>query len=227
MIDHVFMFIEADGPEISHLASLGLVETYRRVHSGQGTRNICYCFDNMFLELLWVDDRDALRSKAVERTALFERSLWQTNGKCPFGIGLRRSQNESPFSFPSWDFRPPYLPAGMSIPVAIDSEDPIQPLIFESPGTTAPTEWPVEKRGSLQHSARLGAVTGMTLTMPPDSPPSDALITVVQSNASLFRLGTPGAYRLDLRIASLVNEPELQITLPLEPATFTRRGLEA
>jgi hypothetical protein len=91
MIDHVFMLVSADGPEIDHLASMGLVETYRCTHPGQGTRNVCYCFDNVFLELLWVDDNDAARSDAIKRTGLYERSLWRTSGTCPFGIAWRRS----------------------------------------------------------------------------------------------------------------------------------------
>lgn len=28
MIDHILLFVEADGPEIDNLASLGLVQTY-------------------------------------------------------------------------------------------------------------------------------------------------------------------------------------------------------
>lgn len=53
MIDHIFMLVDPGGPEIAQMTELGLLETYRRVHTGQGTRNICYCFDNMFLELLY------------------------------------------------------------------------------------------------------------------------------------------------------------------------------
>ncbi|MBT9552194.1 MAG: hypothetical protein IV088_15200 [Hydrogenophaga sp.] len=40
MIDHVFIFIERDGPEIDALKRLGLTETHRRAHPGQGTANV-------------------------------------------------------------------------------------------------------------------------------------------------------------------------------------------
>jgi hypothetical protein len=46
-IDHLFVFIEPDGPEIEALRRLGLVETYRRAHPGQGTANVCFAFDNL------------------------------------------------------------------------------------------------------------------------------------------------------------------------------------
>ena len=66
MIDHILMFVEADSLEIDNLASLGFMQTYRRIHPGQGTQNVCYCFDNLFLELLWVNDCDAARSDAID-----------------------------------------------------------------------------------------------------------------------------------------------------------------
>jgi hypothetical protein len=215
MIDHVFLFVEADGPEIGYLASLGLAETYRRTHAGQGTRNVCYCFDNLFLELLWVDDRDEVRSDVIQHTGLSERSHWRNNGTCPFGIAWRPSQGGPTSALPTWEYSPPYLPKGMSIPVAIDSDDPRQPLMFASPCATSPIEWPVERRGALQHGAGLGAVTEIRLRMPADSPPSEALATIAQSAAPPILIDEPGAYRLRLRIAPLVIQPDLVITLPL------------
>jgi hypothetical protein len=106
----------------------------------------------------------------------------------------------------------------MSIPIALDSDDPGQPMIFESPGGEPPIEWPIEKRGSLQHNLALGSVTGIRLTIPSDRPPSDALKSIAQSEAPHFQLIRPAyharGYRLDLQISSLVDAPEMQITLP-------------
>ncbi len=73
----------------------------------------------------------------------------------------------------------------------------------------------MEKRGLLQYGAGLGAVTEIRLTMPADAPPSHALTTIAQSIAPLVRIDGPGGYGLHLRIASLVNHPDLQISLPL------------
>ena len=130
MIDHIYMSIEPRGPEIDYFASLGLVETYRRTHPGQGTENVCYAFDNLFLELLWITDTSAVRSPSVQRTGLYERSLWRTNGACPFGIAWRRSPADKHFAPPTWHYAPPYLPAGITIPIATASDDPRQPLLF-------------------------------------------------------------------------------------------------
>jgi hypothetical protein len=215
MLDHIFMLVEADGPEIGYVASLGFVETYRRMHPGQGTQNVCYCFDNLFLELMWVNDSNAVRSDAIQRSRFYERSLWRTNGTCPFGIAWRRFTAGLVSAIPTWDFTPPYLPVGMSIPVAIDSDDPRQPMMFESPGSTPPLEWPMEKRESLQHSVGLGAVTEIRLTMPASVPQGNALKMIAQSDAPPVRIDQPGAYRLQLRIASLADNPNLHISLPV------------
>ena len=215
MIDHIFMFIEVNGPEIYRLEALGLVETYRRIHPGQGTQNVCYCFDNLFLELLWVDDFDALRSDIVKRTGLYERSLWRTNGTSPFGIAWRGTSQHQGVTVPTWDFKPPYLPHGMSIPVAEDGDDPRQPMMFESPGSVAPAEWPPERRGSLQHGAGLGAVTEIMLEMPSTSPPCDALKAISRKCAPRIQLAEAGTYGLRLRIKSLSEKPDLLLTLPV------------
>lgn len=45
-LDHIFVFIRPDGPEAARLEAIGLVESYRRDHPGQGTSNVCYCFEN-------------------------------------------------------------------------------------------------------------------------------------------------------------------------------------
>jgi hypothetical protein len=66
----MFMLIDANGPEIDKMASFGLVETYRRTHPGQGAQNVCYRFDNLFLELMWVNDEDAVRRPCYPRYRL-------------------------------------------------------------------------------------------------------------------------------------------------------------
>ncbi|MEO0814134.1 MAG: VOC family protein, partial [Myxococcota bacterium] len=60
-LDHVFVMISDGVRQHRALEALGLVETYRRIHPGQGTKNICYAFENAFLELLWVHDEHEAR----------------------------------------------------------------------------------------------------------------------------------------------------------------------
>ena len=144
-LDHVFVFVTPGAPEA---AALGLCESYRRRHPGQGTANVCYCFDNAYLELLWVTDRAELTAPAVARTRLAERADWRRTGASPFGIALRGPDPDTPLPFESWDYAAPFLPAGMAIPVAVASDDPRQPFLFRSPGTARPDTWPDDAGGS-------------------------------------------------------------------------------
>lgn len=214
MIDRIFMLIDSEGPEIGQMERLGLTETYRRVHPGQGTRNVCYCFDNLFLELLWVDDPDAARSPAIKRTGLYERSLWRSRDVCPFGIAWRGTSPEVEPSIPTWAFAPPYLPDGMTIAVAEDGDDVRQPMMFRSPGSAPPSDWPPEKRGVLQHGSGLGAAREIILTVPAWAPPSEALRIIAANCHPRLTLKNGDAWHLAMRIEGLGGRSDLMIAVP-------------
>lgn len=176
-IDHVFMFIEQDGPQLDQLKALGLVETYRREHPGQGTANACFCFDNMFVELLWMIDPIEALSEPILRTGLESRSRWKTAGTCPFGIAWR-DDNEKVIK--TWEFAPPYLPVGVTIDVAIDGDDPRQPMMFTFPGSKAPVSGDPARKSALQHAAGFETVSKLILTLPFGIEPSASLNHIAQ-----------------------------------------------
>jgi hypothetical protein len=76
---HLFMFGTRGDVEV--LGELGFVENFRRKHPGQGTSNACFCFDNAYLEILFVDDEAALAR--LTRTGLPERSNWRFSKASP------------------------------------------------------------------------------------------------------------------------------------------------
>lgn len=51
-ICHLFVFVDNLERAAEKMARYGFQESYRRNHPGQGTENVCYCFDNLYLELL-------------------------------------------------------------------------------------------------------------------------------------------------------------------------------
>lgn len=164
---HVFVFVEDRAAALAALDACGLTESFRRRHDGQGTANVCACFDNAYLELLWAEDQSDLISVSVARTRLAERSRWRENGASPFGIGLRGR-----IPFPTWDYRPPYLPDGMGIPVALGSEDPRQPFLFRSPAEARPDQWTDGLAGKRQSAAGLAEITGLHLDLPVGASPA-------------------------------------------------------
>jgi hypothetical protein len=157
-LDHVFVLVPVDAPAHREaLASAGWIPTYTRVHPGQGTANVCYACDDAFLELLWIADEREARGPPGDRLQLAER--W--HGGCPLGIAWRGA-----LDVPTWAYRPAYLPPHLPIAVAHASDDPAQPLFFQSPGKDAPRDWPPERRGALQRA--LGRTQlDPVLTLPP------------------------------------------------------------
>lgn len=178
-LDHIFVFSTNLDTAATVATSLGLTETYRRTHPGQGTSNICYAFDNAFLEFLVLQNASEADSPAIKRMALSQRAAWAHLGTCPLGIAWRPGLDDAAPTFPTWPFRPPYLPHGVHIPVATESDDPHVPLLFQSPGTMAPLDWPAEKRGALQEPAGLRRIIKATLTCPIDFVAGPALAKVL------------------------------------------------
>jgi Glyoxalase-like domain len=194
-IDHIFMFVEPNGPELDQIKALGLIETYRREHPGQGTANVCFAFENMFIELLWMVDPLEALSPPIVRTGLEPRSRWKTAGTCPFGIAWR---GEYDGSIETWDFAPPYLPAGVTIDVAVDSDDPLQPMMFTFPGSKAPANWNEARKGDLQRASGLQIVSQITLTLPFNIASSPALQTIVHQCTPSILLSSGVDFGLEL-----------------------------
>jgi hypothetical protein len=145
-LDHIFVCCAVGAPEASLLVERGLLEGSANTHFGQGTANRRFFFSNAFLELLWVSDPAEAQQENILPTQLWERWSRRTEGACPFGIVFRRrtvSTAEAPF--PTWSYRPPYLPNGLSIEVgrgmALTEPQPStcrSPRIATPPGENQP-----------------------------------------------------------------------------------------
>ena len=121
-LDHVFICCSVGGPEADALRRAGLREGTPNTHAGQGTACRRFFFSNAYLELVWVADEAEARSPAVARTRLWERWSRRASGACPYALVLRPAAGTAAAPpFPSWPYRPQYLPEGMAIDVALDT----------------------------------------------------------------------------------------------------------
>lgn len=214
-IDHIFVFIdekEAEG-EAGHLLKHGLRETYRRTHVGQGTQNICFAFNNMFIELLWVNSVEDIKSQRIARTKLFERSRWKDNGACPFGIAWRgRAVSDA---IPTWIYNPPYLPEGIGIEVAIDSDDEKQPMMFTFPQSKAPENWSQDRKGSLQKDAGYEAISCIEIVHPHEFEISPSMMQMLaESFFPPMRLNQGDSWSISLTLDRLDGSQPTIVTLP-------------
>ena len=175
-LDHLFLWVEPEAAEAERACSaLGLLESFRRDHPGQGTSNLCYCFDNAYLELLWLRDPSEAERPPAARTGLAARANWRNSGASPFGIALRGTEVGGALPFDCYDYPAPYLPAGRAIAVARSSDDPRRPFLFKSPGSRRPADWDDGRAGARQSAAGLAEIVGLHLDLPVGVEPSGDL----------------------------------------------------
>lgn len=134
-LDHLFLIVSDEQTAREMMDQAGFRINYSRVHPGQGTRNFCACLDDIFLELLWFDGTEV--SDQTEAITIGARGRGQG---LPFGVswrGLSPYENEKRGIIP---YFAPFLPEGVSIPVAAESLDSTLPFVFRTPGGTPPIE---------------------------------------------------------------------------------------
>lgn len=166
-LDHLFVFVDpaetmAGGGISGRLTALGLEPSFMRRHPGQGTANLCYAFDNAYLELLYVADADELKASPLARAGFPARAAWRQTGASPFGIASRGDG----LSGEAWSYRNPGFPPGLSIAVSEESDDAAMPFIFSSPGKAPPSQWTDGRAGRRQMAAGFSSLTIERLKLP-------------------------------------------------------------
>jgi hypothetical protein len=181
-VDHVFVAVSRGGPEVEPLLDAGFAEGPPNVHRGQGTACRRFFFENVYLEFAWLEDPAEATSPLVRPTGLDLR-LGGGPGSSRIGICVRLSSemNDPPVS--TWAYRPPYLPQGYSIPVAANSANPREPLLFFLPAALAraPAIEP--------HPNGTRAVSHVALTLPKWGTVSPELDWLVNGGLMSFDVG--------------------------------------
>ncbi|MBS1181555.1 MAG: hypothetical protein H6Q99_1435 [Proteobacteria bacterium] len=165
-LDHLFVFVDRQeaapgGGVFDRLAALGLEPSFTRRHVGQGTANLCYAFDNAYLELLYVVDAEELATSPLARAGFAARADWRRSGASPFGIACRGTLPGA-----SWTYRNPDFPPGVSIDISAESDDPAMPFVFSSPGDAPPSAWTDGRAGKRQTAAGFTRIAIERLKLP-------------------------------------------------------------
>ena len=132
-LDHVFIGTGAGAPEADALVEFGLREGEPNTHPGQGTANRRFFFENMMLELVWVDNERDAKSPLAKRLHTWERWKGRRGEASPFGVCLRPADlTTQTLPFAGWAYRPPYF-APRFIHIGKNSASIHEPLIcFQS-----------------------------------------------------------------------------------------------
>jgi Glyoxalase-like domain len=186
--DHLFICTELGAAAADRLVAFGLTEGSSNVHPGQGTANRRFFFRNAMLELLWIANPSEAQSVSIRPTRLWERWLNRSQGACPVGICLRPAAGGSSVAaFHSWAYRPPYLPANLSIAVGSNSDILAEPMLFQTPFGKRPDQLPPERAQPLEHRAGLQEITRVTLVGPVAQPPTPELQAVLDTHQLQLR----------------------------------------
>jgi len=180
-LDHIFVWASSGGEkEARALVEFGLSEGTPNTHSGQGTACRRFFFRNVYLELLWVTDPAEAQSATIRPAHLWER--WNARGTaCPFGLCFRPGAHQNcSVPFPSWEYRPPYLPESWSFHLGTNAGVLNEPLLFYLPFSRRPDSQSGPRKQVLDHAAGLGELTRVELIGPHGdslSPAFEALLS--------------------------------------------------
>lgn len=215
-LDHIFVCVEPEAPEAEFLKAFGFQEGNRRTHPGQGTANVCFLFHNAYLELLWLSDINEILSSVVRPLGLWERCCWGDQA-CPFGISLRSDVPGSlELPFATWNYYAPFLPKGASLPIAANSENLSEPLIFMSPVSLIPSASPL-KRGLLINKPGFDEITKLRVTLPGEKNFSAELRKLTE--LGLVELKRSDRYHLEIEF-NKAEEGQIQLFDSKLPISF-------
>lgn len=193
-LDHVFILVSEGAPEADKLIEFGFSEGEPNTHPGQGTSNRRFFFNNMMLELLWVSNIDEAKSELTKPTMLWER--WNgRNNTSPFGIIFKPSNGGVPFE--NWEYKPKYLPDGISFLVGNNSGILNEPIIFIMPNRGRPIS---NKNLPLPNISGFRNVSSLHVKLPQISSPSAILqnigrlekISFIESENNIMEIGFDG-----------------------------------
>jgi hypothetical protein len=212
VLDHVFVLCSEGAPEAEALTQLGLREGAANTHPGQGTACRRFFFRNAYLELLWVHDAAEAQSPSSLPTRLFERWASRQAGASPFGVVLR-SAGPGPAEppFPTWPYRPAYLPPGLSIDLAMGTLRS-EPELFYFRPPRRPEDLASQPTA---HAVALDDVAAVTIGVPGPTPRTAALRAVEQLGLASFPDAMDHRPRLDFGPGPRENTVDLRPRLPL------------
>ena len=212
ILDHVFVLCAPGAPEAEALHRFGFREGSSNSHPGQGTACRRFFFRNAYLELLWVEDRTAAQSALTLPTRLFERWASRQAGASPFGVVLRSAgpgAAEPPF--PTWPYRPEYLPPDLAIDVAVGT-------LLSEPGLYyfRPPRGLGDLAGEpIEHQVPVEEVSAVAIDVPGPAPRTQALRETETAGLVSFPAAPDHVLRLDFGRAQEGKSVDLRPELPL------------
>ena len=108
-LDHIFIWVMKDAPEIEIFKKAGFTSIISGVHKGQGTAGKFIFFLNFYIELLYIsDETEASNNLDNFGCDYIKRSKWRQSKSSFLGLGLKMTsfdQKNIPFSYKEYKSR--------------------------------------------------------------------------------------------------------------------------
>ena len=214
-LDHLFICVDGNAEVADLLCDFGLSEGTASRHPGQGTANRRFYFNNAFIEFLFLVDTEEALSAITKPTNLYERLSCTTDQVSPFGVCFRPSKEGEKVPFPTWSYRPKYLPPSFDVSIA---QAPVfEPMWFHLDFAKRPDAANSDNRQTTDHRCGYKEISSVKITFATLEELSDAA-TVANATASfdLFR----GSDHLLEIVFDLEREGEMKDFRPALPLIF-------
>lgn len=134
-LDHVFLWVTKGAPEAAAFENAGLqLQDRTNQHTGQGTASKVFIFENVYLELIWIDDEQAAAKNAARSGIdMPGRARWKETGASPFGVGLHRLDNPDAIPFPVTHYWAEWMQPNTIIEFAQTVTNNNEPMFFVLP----------------------------------------------------------------------------------------------
>ncbi|MBE9049100.1 hypothetical protein IQ243_01490 [Nostocales cyanobacterium LEGE 11386] len=196
-VDHIFICTTQGAESVSILQELGLYCSNQLVqHVKQGTASKIFFFENIYLELIWIEDKYIVEQQQSELIDLHQltRIRGQYTGASPFGIGLRRKSDQSNLVLPSSLYWAEWMRTQMSINFAAENlANQEEPFCFIIPDCIALTTWLnpslTAHQQLISHPLGIKKLTNVKITINSDKDLTNAISLLCINNAVTIERG--------------------------------------
>jgi hypothetical protein len=191
-LDHISIFDVDNLSSVFLLQNLGLYCSERVLERrSQGTISTVFFFENMYLELVHLADRDMAQSFESEKGInILTRAHWRQTGASPFGIGLRSNPIFIPSKSNTHNLEPANHTNFSTENVAIIEE----PLCFSIPHNLALTTWldpcNISHKQLTSHSLGIKKLTNATMTITTSKNLTNAVALLEDNKAIAIKQGS-------------------------------------
>jgi hypothetical protein len=130
-LDHIFIWVKKDAPEIEIFKKAGFTSIISGVHKGQGTAGKYIFFLNFYIELLYISDpAEALNNLDNFGCNYIKRSEWFQNESSFLGLGLKMTSfdpDKIPFLYK--EYKSSWM-RGHGLLMATNNQNLSDPIVF-------------------------------------------------------------------------------------------------